>query len=175
MSPCKKGSRGARAAISEGGWGLRRGSPLGDSSSSSQGKGWELVNNPGTPGTGMLIISPWTDTTKLLTRSCSPRVGGSDNWTASCLVVLGEGGGGPGLLPPAARESHTALHIFHPQHWSQGLWTVQAENSVLCVPRRRGCGLRPGEGTVLCVCLGGGHCRGTPQRTHPSPEQCSSQ
>ena len=56
MSPCKKGSRGARAAISEGGWGLRRGSPLGDSSSPSQGKGWELVNNPGTPGTGMLII-----------------------------------------------------------------------------------------------------------------------
>ena len=90
MSPCKKGSRGARAAISEGGWGLRRGSPLGDSSSSSQGKGWELVNNPGTPGTGMLIISPWTDTTKLLTRSCSPRVGGSDNWTTSCLVVLGD-------------------------------------------------------------------------------------
>lgn len=95
--------------------------------------------------------------------------------TPACLVVLGEGGGGPGLLPPAARESHTALHIFHPQHWSQGLWTVQAENSVLCVPRRRGCGLRPGEGMVLCVCLGGGHCRGTPQRTHPSPEQCSSQ
>lgn len=40
----------------------------------------------------------------------------------ACLVVLGEGG--CGLLPPAARESHTALHTFHPQHWSQGLWTV---------------------------------------------------
>ena len=42
----------------------------------------------------------------------------------ACLVVLGEGGGVPGLTLPAARESHTALHTFYPQHWSQGLWTV---------------------------------------------------
>lgn len=35
---------------------------------------------------------------------------------SACLMVLGEGGGGPGLLPPAARESHTALHTFHPQY-----------------------------------------------------------
>ena len=103
----------------------------------------------------------------------------------ACLVVLGEGGGVSGLILPAARESHTAVHTFYPQHWSQGLWTVWAQNSVLCAPRRRGSGLRPGEGTVLCVfgrralqghgpsmSLGAGV---GVLHTHPSPEQCSSQ
>ena len=76
--------------------------------------------------------------------------------------------------------------ILSTSHRASGL---REPRTLLCAPRRRGCGLRPGEGTVLCVCLGGGHCRGMPLRepqgglgagvevlhTHPSPEQCSSQ
>ena len=138
-------SRGARGAASEGGWGVEKGQPIGVLLFAQPGEGLGVGNNPGTPGTGMLIISPWTDTRKLLTRSCSPRVGGSDNWKwqlpgctggpGTICTFLGrkravgpgtlETGQGPGSLQMVQSRVDT-------QHWSSSEPSDQGDQ--LCAP-----------------------------------------
>ena len=90
MSPCRSGAGEPEGPLLKGVGGLRRGSPLGYSSSPSQGKGWELVTTQ-----ELLAQECWSSPHGQTLESywpghVLPGWGEVTTGSDSCLVVLGD-------------------------------------------------------------------------------------
>ena len=139
MSPCRSGAGEPEGPLLKGVGGLRRGSPLGYSSSPSQGKDWELVTTQ-----ELLAQECWSSPHGQTLESywpghVLPGWGEVTTGSDSCLVVLGDQA--PSVLFQEGKEQW-GLELWKrardlaPYRWSSPGLTLSTEAAQNLWPRR---------------------------------------